>query len=257
MNKTFSSLSRQECKIAYKEILCNSDELWESGLLLANSKRYGHATPFLINSVEELVKSLILFFDSEGFQFRQTRGVDIFFRNHQIRYIIAYAMFCMNIFGDELMRFFQKVRENPHEIIRMHQEMKGDENYVEHKLKLYILRKIILLRKEFDWFSQLDIFRQDGFYSNYERELKTPLNINQQDFEQVLIRLDKIRKLAKVLVESFQSTDPSIKENITKLRRDFKQKDYYGKITAALSSIKQDRDGPFQHIKKKIQNNTI
>lgn len=139
MSKTFSTLSRQECKTAYQAILHNSGELWESGLLLAKSKRYGHATPFLINSVEELVKSLILFFDSEGFQLRQTKGVDTFFRNHQIRYVIAYAMFCMNIFGDELMKFIQKVREKPQEMMRLHEEMKADENYVEHKLKFYLL----------------------------------------------------------------------------------------------------------------------
>jgi AbiV family abortive infection protein len=253
MSKKFSTLSRPECKPVSKDIMMGSDASWESGLLLANNNRFGHAVPYLIASVEELVKSLILLFDSEGFQFRNTKGVDTFFRNHQIRFVIAYAMFSMNIFGEEFIRFLKQIREKPQDFIKLYEEMKVDEKSLNNKIKIYVFRKLILLRNEFEWFSKLDLLRQEGFYSSYDGELKTPLQVNQQDYEQIKIRLGKIRMVAKFIFESFESADDSMKKHINKLRIDFKKNGIYSKITNLLASIKKDREGPFIHIRKLIE----
>ena len=101
MAKKFSSLSTAECTAAYKEMMVAADKEWEAGAQLAALSKHGNAVALLIISIEEYVKALLIFFDSKGFRFRNTKGVDVFFRNHQIRYIIAFVMVVMNLFGEE------------------------------------------------------------------------------------------------------------------------------------------------------------
>src|SRR5579859_8076673 len=89
------------------------DQKWNSAIMLAKSEDYGGAVSLLIISIEELIKSIILFMDGKGFEFRNVKGINTFFRNHQIRYIIAFVMFAMNIIGEDLVKFILKIRENP------------------------------------------------------------------------------------------------------------------------------------------------
>src|SRR4051812_38270732 len=99
-SKTFLTIPKKECLEVYKTILKNSDNKWESGKKLADIGDFGGATSFALISVEELIKALIVFLDGKGFEFRSLKGIDTFFKNHKIRYIIAYAMFAMNLFTD-------------------------------------------------------------------------------------------------------------------------------------------------------------
>ncbi|OJW31543.1 MAG: hypothetical protein BGO54_13860 [Sphingobacteriales bacterium 46-32] len=256
MSKTFTTLSQSECRQVFQSILNDSEELWESGKILADNKRFGHAIPFLINSIEEQIKALILFLDGEGFSFRQTKGVDTFFRNHEIRHALAYLMFVMNLFGGEVLKFLQQVRDNPEKLLQLRNEIISTEDYIEKKLKFYLFRKAIYLKQEYQWFSKLDLFRQDGFYSKYDGTLKLPMQIGANEFDQHIQRLQKTKQTIAGLIEAFQTTDPGMKNHIAELRKDCIRKKYYEKISAVLTKLRQDRGSAFEHFATNL-NKTI
>jgi len=118
----------------------------------------------------------------------------------------------------------------------------------------YALRKFVLLKKEFEWFAKVDIFRQDGFYCDYAEQLKNPITISSVDYEQVIIRLEKVRTVGKEIIEAFETADEATIEQITQIKRDFKQKKYYEKFSRALTTVRQTRENPFELIKKNISN---
>jgi AbiV family abortive infection protein len=252
-SKTFLTISKKECLIVYKNILENSDRKWESGKNLAKINDFGGATSMAIISVEEMIKAIVVLLDGKGFEFRNVKGMDVVFNHHQIRYLIAYAMFVMSLLGDELLKFLTRIRENPDEMIKIEEAMKqNEEEFFERNLKHYCFRKLIQLKKEFDWFSQVDIFRQDGFYCGYEEQLKNPISIDSCDYEKVINRLEKVRKVGKELIISFENQEVNFTKPFLRLKKDFKQKKYYKHIEKSLATVRQSRESPFDLIKKKF-----
>lgn len=252
-SKTFLTISKKECLEVYTSILKNSDQKWEAGKNLAAINDYGGATSMAIISVEEMVKALIVFLDGKGFEFRNVKGMDTVFKHHQIRYLIAYAMFALSLVGDELFKFLAKIRENPSEVIRMDEAMvQNEEEFFEKNIKQYLFRKLIQLKREFDWFSQVDIFRQDGFYCDYDEQLKNPITISSYDYEQVIQRLEKVLKVGKEIILAFENQDEKLTDQFKDIKRNFKQKKYYQHIENLLATVRQSRETPFDLIKKKF-----
>lgn len=249
-SKTFLTISKNECLFVYKQILSNSDAKWKSGINLGALGDYGGATSIAIISIEELIKALIVFFDGKGFELRRVKGMDVLFKQHQIRYVIAYTMFVMSLFGDELIKFIMEYREKPQALIAFMEEMKSDKDIFERKMKFYLFRKIIVLRKEFEWFSKADLFRQDGFYCDYDEQLKNPIAISLDDYQIVFQRLEKVRIFGKGIIDAFNSNEEIYNEQIERFRQDFRQKDYYTKIAYSLATLRQTKMSPFDLFKE-------
>lgn len=251
-SKSFLTISSKECLTVYKQILINVDAKWNTANKIAELGDYGSAVSHIIISIEELMKALLIYFDGKGFYFRRVKGMDTFFKNHQIRYVIAYAIFVMAIFGDELKKFILKMRENPEYMLRLSIEIK-EEDYFERKLKLPLLKKLSLLRKEFDWFSDVDISRQSGFYIDYKEELKKPSDITSEDFLKFKKNMAKVRNVAKGLIDVFEQNSSETALQLASLKKDFSQKDYYSKIENALSKLKASKESPFKLIKMQLE----
>jgi len=247
-SKTFATISREECLSVYKKILTHSDVKWESGKKLAEMNDAGGAVSLAIISVEELIKAIIIFLDGNGFEFRNVKGMNAFFEQHQIRYILAYAMFAMSLFGEDLLKFIDKVHTNPNEILELNRERKENKSAFDRRIKHYTVKKMVLLKKEFEWFSKIDIFRQDGFYSDYENQLKNPIEINAKDYNEVALRLEKVRMIGKKIIEAFDSADAQIVEQLEKMKNDLKEKKHYEKLGETLLNIRKYKGNPFQLI---------
>ncbi len=69
--KTFFNIDRKECGLAYLETIRNANKHIEIAESLQTSREYGVAISHLIIGSEEVVKALILYMDSVGFNFRQ------------------------------------------------------------------------------------------------------------------------------------------------------------------------------------------
>jgi AbiV family abortive infection protein len=251
-NKTFLNISKEECSIVYKKIIDNSNNKWNSCKSIAETKEYGTAISLAIISIEELVKALIVFFDGHGFEFRKIKGIKSIFANHQLRYFIAFIMFVMGLMGEELIKFIQKFHDNPEEMTKTMERMTSDEKFLNQIGFRYLLRKMVLVKNEFDWFSKVDLFRQEGFYSDYENQLKTPISINEEDYNQMVLRLEKVRTVGKELISSFESTNVEAQKNLERLRMHFKDKEIYDKISNVLTTTRQSKTTPFELIKKNI-----
>lgn len=242
----------KECAEAYKVMYATAESEWEAGKQLAAAGKYGNATSLLIISIEEYVKSLLIFFDSKGFQFRNTKGVAVFFRNHQIRYVIAFVMGVMNLFGEEMKRALLWVKANPDEVRVLHKSMKDNDQFFEEKFGYYLKRKLVYILQEFAWFRNADLFRQEGFYCDYKDFLKTPLLLSKKEFDEVYIRLEKVREVGKFLIQGFESNDSSVQEQIAKLKSDFRKKQYYQKISNGLDTLSKSKQNPFAFIEQTL-----
>lgn len=253
-NKNFMTISKRECLKAYKQIVLNSDKQWESGKKLAAMGDYGGATSLSVISVEELIKSIIIFLDGKGFEFRsRTEGIQTLFKNHQIRHLIAYLIFVMGVMGDDLISFLEPFRKNPQELPKLIHETQTNPIEFEKKVQRYALRKMVLLRQEFIWFSKIDIFRQDGFYCDYDEQLKNPIDIGEDDYKGLHFRLEKVRKVGKGLIDSFNDQESALTEHVKKMKEDMITKNYYVFIGKALSKVRQTRGNPFEHIIKQFE----
>jgi AbiV family abortive infection protein len=252
MAKKFSSLTKAECAEAYKEMFANAESEWQAALSLAKSGKHGNATSLMIISIEEYVKSLLIFFDSHGFHFRTTKGVGVFFRNHQIRYLIAFVMAVMNHFGEEMKRFLLNIKENPEKIKSLHAAFKEDDNYIEKRFGYYLRRKLVEIIIEFRWFKGADLFRQKGFYCDYRDFLRTPLHITEVEFKEVFKRLGKIRSVGKAIIEGFESDSKEVLEQIQKMKTEFRAKNHYLKITNGLKRLSDSKQSPFEYIETQL-----
>ncbi len=173
-DKSFVTISRKECQSRYKEIITVSDKHWETSQKMAEAENYGLAMILLIASIEELVKALIIFFDANGFDLRKVKGTNKFFKDHQIRYFIAYIMFIMNIVIDEFKKIIIQYYNRPEDLMQLVKQAKSDETFFEKHLKFYLLRKLILVKKELEWFEKIDLSRQQSLYSDYQGKFSSP-----------------------------------------------------------------------------------
>lgn len=252
-NKTFLTISRKECLVVYREILENSDKKWDASKKLADIGEYGGATSMAIISIEELIKALMVFLDGKGFEFRNVKGMEAIFNHHQIRYFLAFAMFIMCLFGDELLKFIEKLLKDPDGVIKLNEENKKDKDFFYKNMRFYILRKVILIKEEFNWFSNVDVFRQDGFYCDYDDQLKNPIKITKDEYDGVFQRLERVKKVGIALIDGFNEQDELITEQFDIIKCDFKQNDVYKKIADFLAKMRKTRQSPFDLIKQSFE----
>jgi hypothetical protein len=129
------------------------------------------------------------------------------------------------------------------------------QNHIRMKTKYYVLRKMILLNKEFEWFSKVDVFRQRGFYSDYQESLKSPTTITYADYLHAIERLERVRKIGKSIFEGFEIQDDNAIQSINDMRINFRQRNLYGHLGNELAKLRQSRDNPFDTIKKNYMGN--
>jgi len=229
---------------AYRQILENSDDKWETSKALAIKGKYGDAMFSAIVSIEELIKSLIVLFNGRGFEFGKVKGIKRFFKSHQIRHFMGYAMFVINVFSEEVVFFLQKLRANPEEGFAFVNAVIDNDEKAHLLVKDYGLRMFESLAKEFEWFSMLETFRQNGMYVDYQDQLKTPIAISENQYAELYSRLEKVRNVGLGLVETLNSNEELYVKHFESLRGQFIRDNYYEKIETALTQLGTFRD-PF------------
>lgn len=229
---------------AYKQILENSDDKWETSKELGIKGKYGDAMFSAIVSIEELIKSLIVLFNGRGFEFGQVKGMKRFFKSHQVRHFMAYTMFVINVFSEAVVFFVQKLRANPEEGFGFVNAVIDNEDKAHLKMKDYGMRMFESMAKEFEWFSMLETFRQNGMYVDYQDQLKTPIAISQNQYTELHSRLEKVRNVGLGLVETLNSNEELYIKHFESLRKQFIRDNYYDKIESALTQLGTVRD-PF------------
>jgi AbiV family abortive infection protein len=249
-SKTFITMSKKDCLTFYKDVLQASESNWKSGIILARENQFGNAMSMAIISAEELVKAIIILFDGNGFEFRRVQGMDALFANHQIRYVIQYAMMVINIFMEDLKTYFIKFREDPSNGMDFLGGINANDINFVSQVEKYGLETMARLALEFEWFSKVDVYRQQGFYSDYEGQLQTPIKIDAETYQQAFARLEKVRAVGLELITSLESSEELYVNHFNSMRRNMKQKKTYALIGNSLAVLRQTRENPFAVIKK-------
>lgn len=249
-NKTFINLSRQECEEAYKKIIADAKRKWSAVEPLAQTGNYDLAIAAMIVSLEELSKGLILFFDSQGFRFRNLKGMAALFKNHNVRYVIVFTMFTVAMFGEELKKLLMKYATSNESLIAAAAMLKSGDKRIENVLARYALRQIIVIKREFEWFQSVDSMRQSAFYSGYEGTLKLPSDLIESDYLRVYEKLNTARESIVGLI-AFYEANPQFNAFLL-VEDSFKSGKIYRGIEGWLTSLPQHGFDAFKALKAQM-----
>lgn len=249
MGHGFQNISQKECRKAHFDILENADQKWASAKTLADLNDFGSAASMAIIAIEEQVKALLLIADANGFRFRQVKGMVALFENHQLRYMVAYYMFVMAVIGGDLIGFLHEMRDDKEKMKKLIADYQTDKEAVQGKALRYIFHKYLVLKKEIDWFAKVDFFRQQGFYSDFDGQLQTPLHIDKAGFEAAMKRFTRVYIATNYFIALLQHPDEFMIGELKKMKESFKKDDMYSRIAKGIENLKAfDRD-PFAYLK--------
>src|ERR1700740_1463679 len=234
---SFFSVPRERVLEHYPSIILNSDAQYNAGIAINESGQPGIAIPHLLMSTEELIKALIIVLDAKGFKFREIKGMDLFLKNHEIRFFLSSIIFAVSLFGDDLIKSLEALRKEPSKAVEIASVLK-DPISRERKLKWYMLRKFFIIRKEVKWFSKAEVFRQNGNYVDMNGDLISPLNISQKEFNETKVRIDKVNRATKYMIESFLDEDPKLVKQLEVIKRNFSVGKYYELIEQGISDVR-------------------
>lgn len=241
---SFFSVPREELLKFYPAIKSNSQSQYNVGLKLAAEGNNGPAISHLLISTEEMIKALIVVLDAKGFNFRNIKGMNVFFKNHEIRFFVGYLIFIMTLFGEDLVKAMSKMREDP-KSINLH-ALYFDKPRLNLKLKWYFLRKFIVINKEMHWFSKAEVFRQNGFYVDMKGDLVSPLKLTDKEFNEAKERLEKINKSTQSLIDTYLCEDPLLQSEIEKVKKIFEADNLYKKIEEELENKRKGKQTFFE-----------
>jgi AbiV family abortive infection protein len=237
-----------ECKSYFDHLIRNSREQWKVAQGLAQLGNYGMATSHLLISVEESIKAVIMHMDAQGFNLRKVEGVDWIFRNHRIRFFLAYIAFVFGVIGKDVVKLIERLRRNP-QLLHDFVEELNDETDLPVSVRWYILRKIALFKAEKEIFEKADLLRQIGFYADFNEGVSSPQDMSEEAYELILERMDLVRSVCEDIVFSYSSNDESIVKALESSRRLFSSKNIYSLLERGLKRAKSTKHGPFDLLK--------
>lgn len=200
------NLSKKECIEVSEVTFHNSEVIYNDAIALANNKSYGRATSLLILSMEENMKGLILFLDGNGFEFRKrVKGIKNLFINHKLRYPIAFFVSCLNILKKDVEKYFFRISRRP---VISRYLIENEEVFEKYSLE-YLRKKLKQISTEVNWFLKAEFLRQEGIYVDFDNVLKTPLDIKEKDFNDVLLRIKALKDFTSYFTSWFYEKDDS------------------------------------------------
>ena len=108
------------------------------------------------------------------------------------------------------------------------------------KAKKYIVKKLDLIAREFEWFSKMDILRQDSLYTDFSGSLKSPLTISESEYLEVNVRLEKVKKIAEYIIKAYEEEHES--EELKEAIQGMKSKGYYREMEKSLTQLKGNKN---------------
>lgn len=249
--KSFLTLPKEESIQEYKSLLHNSDEKWSICEDHINKGQYSLAVSMAIISTEELVKSMIVFLNTLGFEFGRSKEMERFFRDHSIRFLVALGLFALNDLWQDMAKILIHLIKDPNAIERWKEEMNNFDEFIEQKLKPYFEKKAEIYRIEFEWFSKLEALRQDGFYYDYNEEIQNASFSQEAKSKDIYEKLKIVQAMGKGFIASYENNNESI-QHLQPIIQEWDQKNHYQKVDNMLLLLRKDSRNPFDAIRKKM-----
>jgi hypothetical protein len=249
MINSFFDIPKDKLKEYYPQIIANSDAQYNIALDIVKAGQPGIAIPHLLISSEEMIKALVVALDHKGFKFRTVKGMDIFFRHHEIRFFLSAIIFSISLFGDDFINAIKRFKEDPTWFTKFYRD---DPHYRDSRIKWYFMRKAFAIRAEIAWFSKAEVFRQNGFYVDMKGGLTTPINISMQEFEDTRVRIEKVNKIVKYAIDTFMTEDPEMVKQIESTKASFDNEKYYNLIETGISNVRKSKKSFFDTLKELV-----
>lgn len=238
------NLSGPECLELSKVCLDNADSKYNDAITLSKAGSFGNATSQLMLCMEELMKATVLSLDGNGFQFRKdVKGIVHLFQNHKLRYFLAFALSVFYVFGKDLKWLLMKFRDHPEKFLNLDT---NDEGF-QRSMMAWMINKMRTIEKEVAWFSNANIYRQDGFYVDYVDGIRSPSSMTEKQFAEFKNRISNFRVFTKefISVLKVEGNDIEVfKQQVIKLQATFIKDNYYKKIGELVTNLnKREYDG--------------
>ena len=112
----------------------------------------------------------------------------------------------------------------------------------------YFKEKIKIVLLEVIWFSKAEFLRQEGFYVDYVDKIKTPLEIDENEYNEVLVRINGMRSFVLSLIDSFKSDDKEFNKHLEKPKKQFLKEGWYQKIGGLIELFKDRKTNPLENL---------
>lgn len=232
MARTFANLSKKECFDLYPAIQKNAENNWRSSQVLAENQFYGPAISLAILSVEETIKAVLLILDGRGFKFRHTLGFQNILDNHTIRYYFSFVFSLCYLFRQKfinVLEVLKKPSQNPalfFKVIELGSDKKKVDTFILEKISGWIEE----INQELSWFESLDKQRQSGFYCDFQDKLLSPEDYNFNDYLKVVQRLEQVRKVSFILIDTYEHHFDSCKDTLNEMFSSWDKERFYDKL---------------------------
>lgn len=186
--------------------------------------------------------------DTQGFDFRKVNGIDTIFRNHRIRFFIAYIMFAIGLIGDDFIKLIQKIKDNPN-ILQDYMKLFISKDELPIPFKWYFLRKYVLIKKEKELFEKADLFRQIGFYADFNEEANSPQDMSKETYDMIYERMLKVKIFTAGFIRAYTPSDETMAKLIQDNRKIFNDNKVYTLLERGLLQAKSTKQSPFDLLK--------
>lgn len=248
-SSSFFNVPREKLIHYYPEIVENSKSQFEAADSLAADSKYGMGASHLLISTEEMIKALIVVMDAKGFDLRRVKGMDIFFRNHEVRFFIGYLTFIISLFADDGMKILNDLRDDPKRTKELATLLENKAEMMK-KMQGYLLRKLVTIKKELAWFSKAEEFRQNGFYVDAKGNLVSPLLFSEEDYNQTRQRIERVNKAIHGMLGAYLTEDEKLKSEIENTKATFHTEKFYTLIENELAARRDGKETFFDKFQK-------
>ncbi len=186
----FLNINANECGIAFPVAKQNAETHFRCSQILSEAKEYANAIAHLILGSEELIKALVLFLESKGFDLRKVQGYKKLFHDHKVRHSMIKEFYSVIMFLKSLVHIENKKR---HENSMLY--------YI--KAATNVIWGVIASIENYEWWNKADGLKQSCFYVDYDAGIVTPSSITVDEYKQASLHIFELQQDIRVIIVAF------------------------------------------------------
>lgn len=190
MPKTFQTLRNSECLAHASSIQDWAIQKWCEADLLASKGFYGGALSARVVALEELTKALLLFIDSQGYNFRKLRYLKVLDTNHNHRHVFILVVALFDEFGKAMQDGRNFLESHPELEQKLKTDKAGFGSVMQQGILGYFNSTLgPRLVRVADWMSRLSTLRNDATYTGLNGSFRTPLTLTAEEYNEYATHL--------------------------------------------------------------------
>lgn len=200
MEKSFKDITSERSKNFYPFILENALVLKKDAkLLVAVNQSYSTATSLLVLSLEETIKSIMVFLHSEGYEVYESKKLSNLFNYHKTRHNIAGIVETAKgiyVLSERCQKAIAYNKSHPEEIAAR----KKDRKNITANEFMDTIWELVTPLFSYEITANFNDFKNYGLYVDYNTGLSIPKDrISKKEYDEVYKVLQSILKIYQLL----------------------------------------------------------